>query len=334
MTTILILGFNTLMPSFKTGAAALTVAALTSLSLTACGSDSSPSNSGSGEKIDVVASFYPLAFAAEQIGGDKVKVTSLTQPGVEPHDLELTPQQVAALPKAKLAVYEKGFQSSVDDAIKSSAKSDAVLDVAPSADLSLKLSQTTSIGSDEHAEEDHDHEHASDADPHFWTDPVRYKAVANAISAKLQKQDPKNAETYKKNAEAFVKKLDDLHAKFSAGLKQCTNRSLVTGHAAFGYLAQRYNLKQVGVAGVSPDAEPTPARLKQVADYTKKNNVKTIYSETLVSPKTSKTVARQTGAKVEVLDPIEGITSASKGKNYFEVMTSNLSTLQKGQGCS
>lgn len=310
------------------------VMAASALVLSGCGS--SGDSSSSEGKTKVVTSFYPLAFAAEQIGGDKVSVTSLTKPGAEPHDLELSPKQISSLAEADLTIYEKGFQPSVDEAVKTSAKSDKTLDVAPAADLTLKLSETTQVGSGDehdHAEEGHDHAHEGDADPHFWTDPVRYKAVANEISQRMSKADPKNKATYEANAKKFTDKLDKLNADFKSGLGKCTNKNLVTGHAAFGYLAQRYGFNQVGVAGVSPEAEPSPSRLKDVAAFAKKNKVTTIYAETLVSPKTSQTVARETGAKVAVLDPIEGITSASKGKDYFEVMQSNLTTLKTGQAC-
>lgn len=318
------------------------VCAVSALALSACGSGGDSASSGSDkDKMNVVTSFYPLGFAAEQIGGDKVKVTSLTKPGAEPHDLELSPKQIASLSEADLTIYEKGFQPAVDSAVKTSAKSDKALDVAPAADLTLKLSESTSVGEEEgHHEHEHEgesghegHNHAGDSDPHFWTDPVRYKAVATEIANRMAKADPQNKATYEANAKKFTDKLDKLNADFKSGLSKCTNKNLVTGHAAFGYLASRYGFKQVGVAGVSPESEPSPARLKQVAAYAKKNNVKTIYSETLVSAKTSETVARETGAKVQVLDPLEGITSASKGKDYFEVMQSNLTTLKSGQSC-
>lgn len=326
--------------SAATAAAALTLSACGSSD---SGSDSSKSGADKGA-IKVVTSFYPLTYATEQIGGKHVDVTSLTKPGVEPHDLELTPQQVAVIPGADLTVYEKGFQKAVDDAVKSNAKSDKVLDVDKAADLNLKTSDTTSVGpqdeeeghdhGDEHGDE-HGHDHDEDGmDPHFWNDPVRYKAVAEDIGKRLEKADPDHADDYKKNTAAFTKKLDELNQKFDKTLKTCKNRNLVTGHAAFGYLAKRYNLTQVGVAGVSPEAEPTPQRLKDVSAFIKKNHVTTVYSETLVSPKTAQTIAKETGAKVEVLDPIEGITKESKGQNYFEVMDSNLATLKKGQSCS
>ncbi|KLO62765.1 ABC transporter substrate-binding protein [Dermacoccus sp. PE3] len=300
--------------------------------LTACGSGSS--NSGSGDKVETVASFYTLQYALERIGGDRVEVSSLTKPGQEPHDIDPSPKQIASLADADLAVYLKGFQPSVDAAVSSNAKKDKTLDVAPDADMTLKLSSTESVGGEAHEHSEGDgHDHSGDTDPHFWLDPVRYKAVVQAVGARLAKADPEGKATYEANTKKMVADLDALNTEFKSGLANCTNKTLVTGHAAFGYLASRYGFTQVGVSGVSPEAEPTPQRLKAVAAFAKKHDTTTIYSETLVSPKTAETVAKQTGAKVAVLDPLEGLTDASKGKNYFEVMKSNLTTLKQGQGC-
>lgn len=309
---------------------ATAAALVSSVALTGCGSGSAGGDDG---KTKTVASFYALQYALERIGGDKADVTSLTKPGQEPHDIDPSPRQVAALADADLTVYLKGFQTNVDAAVTSSAKADTTLDVAPEADLSLHLSSTESVGdTHEHSEGD-GHDHSGDTDPHFWLDPVRYKSVVQAIGTRLEKTDPKNKATYAANTKKLVADLDALNAEYTSGLAHCSNKTLVTGHAAFGYLASRYGFTQVGVSGVSPESEPTPQRLKAVAAFAKEHHTTTIYSETLVSPKTAQTVASQTGAKVAVLDPLEGLTDASKGTNYLEVMKSNLATLKQGQGC-
>lgn len=310
----------------RLGAAALALTTLTS----ACGS---PGSENGADRTKTVASFYPLQFALERIGGDKLTVTSLTKPGQEPHDIDPSPQQIMALDEAELTVYLKGFQTNVDDAVAASGRQGAALDVAPEADLTLHLSSTESVGSEHEHSEGDGHDHSGDTDPHFWLDPVRYKAVVQAIGAGLESRDPKNKATYAANTKQLVADLDALNAQYSTALAHCSNRTLVTGHAAFGYLANRYGFTQVGVSGVSPDAEPTPQRLKAVADFAKAHGTTTIYAETLVSPKTAQTVAAQTGAKVAVLDPLEGLTGASKGRDYPEVMRSNLDVLKKGQGC-
>lgn len=319
-------------------------AALTLLALTACGSGDGGSSTGGAAsqggkdgKLGVVASFYPLQHAAEQIGGQHVQVTNLTKPGSEPHDLELTPKDVATLSQADLAIYEKGLQSAVDTAV-ADTKPDKALDVATAANLSLTHGET--IGEDGHdhatesAEEHAGHSHGKGAkDPHFWLDPQRYAKVSQAIADRLKQADPAHAADYDANLKAFTGRLTALDSELAAGLKGCTNTTIVTSHAAFGYLADRYGLQQVAISGLSPEEEPEPAKLAEIAKYAKSHKVTTIYAETLVSPAIAQTVAKETGAQTAVLDPIEGITDSSAAKDYVGVMKANLATLKKGQSC-
>jgi zinc transport system substrate-binding protein len=270
-------------------------------------------------------------------------VSVLTKPGAEPHDLEHPPQDIGGLTKARLVVYADGFQPAVDEAVGlvDAAK---VLDVADVAKL-VPASTDDSDHADESGTETephdttgagdgHDgHDHGAD-DPHFWLDPSRYAAVAEAISARLSQDDPENAATYAKNTAVFVEKLSELDDEMRTGLRQCTVKELVTSHAAFGYLAARYGFHQRGITGVSPEADPSAAALKAVGDLVRSAGVTTIYQETLVEPHFAQTVAESTGAEVATLDPIEGITSASVGTDYFEVMRSNLVALRDGQECS
>ena len=264
-------------------------------------------------RMPVTAAFYPLQFVAERVGGEHVRITSLTKPGVEPHDLELTPRAVGSLADAAAVVYLAGFQPAVDEAVRSQA-ADAALDVTPAARLTL----TTAEGH---------------ADPHFWLDPTRLADVADAVADDLARRDPAHASDYRANAAALVADLEALDAEYRTGLRQCRSRELVTGHAAFGYLADRYDLHQEGVAGVSPDIEPDAATLRDLSAHVREAGVTTVYSESLVSPALAETVAREAGAKVAVLDPLEGITTASRGSDYLEVMRADLGTLRAGQEC-
>ncbi|HET7821719.1 MAG TPA: metal ABC transporter substrate-binding protein [Ornithinibacter sp.] len=280
------------------------LAACVALLLTGCAS----ADAGDDGRMPVTAAFYPLQFAAERVGGEHVRVTSLTKPGVEPHDLELTPRAVGQLAHAKAVVYLAGFQPAVDQAVRTQAK-DAAVDVTPAARLEGK-------------------------DPHFWLDPTRLADVATALGDDFARRDPANAADYRANAAALVADLEGLDAEFRAGLAQCRTRELVTGHAAFGYLAERYDLHQEGVAGVSPDIEPDAATLRDLSAHVRDAGVTTVYSESLVSPALAETVAREAGVRVAVLDPLEGITDASRGHDYLEVMRANLATLRAGQECS
>lgn len=303
------------------------------LGLAACGSSSSETAGGSGGtgpssddgKLQLVASFYPLQYAAERVGGDGVTVANLTKPGAEPHDLELNPQDVAAVADADLVVYLSGFQPSVDDAVASEA-GDRAFDAAPAARLDL-----TGVD-EEHADEGTADE--GTADPHFWLDPTRLADVGDALADRLAKADPDQADTFTANAAAFRKDLEALDAELEAGLSSCANTDIVTSHQAFGYLAQRYGLTQVGIAGLSPEAEPDAATIARVADFVTENKVATIYYETLVSPAVAETVAAETGAATAVLDPIEGISDASAAQDYLGVMRANLESLKAGQPCS
>ncbi|MER5357892.1 metal ABC transporter substrate-binding protein [Streptomyces sp. NPDC002785] len=293
--------------------------------LTACSASDAVGHKN-GDKLNVVASFYPMQFLAEQIGGKHVSVTTLTKPGVEPHDLELTPRQIGGLGDADYVLYLKGIQPAVDDAIKQSGSKDAV----DASKLTSLEDHGTETGADEHGHEHHGDE--AGADPHIWLDPVKYAEVAKGVGKSLEKTDPDHAADYRKNTDALVNKLDALNTAYETGLKDTTTKTFITTHSAFGYLAERYGLTQEGIAGVDPEAEPSPARINEIHTIAEKNKVSTVFFETLASDKTAKTLAKDTGLKTDVLDPLEGITDKSKGADYIEVMQSNLAALQKALG--
>ncbi|MGY4920250.1 metal ABC transporter substrate-binding protein [Streptomyces sp. 900116325] len=293
--------------------------------LSAC-STSDAAESKNGDKLDVVASFYPMQFLAEEIGGTHVSVTTLTKPGVEPHDLELSPRQIGGLGDADYILYLKGIQPAVDDAIAQSGVRNSV----DAAKLTTLEDHGTETGGDEHG---HAHEgEGAGADPHIWLDPVKYAEVAKGVGKSLEKADPNHAADYRTNTDALVKRLDALNASYKAGLRTTTTKTFITTHSAFGYLAERYGLVQEGIAGIDPEAEPSPARIKDIHSIAEKSNATTVFFETLASDRTAKTVAADTGLKTDVLDPLEGITAKSKGDNYIEVMQSNLAALQKALG--
>lgn len=290
-----------------------------SVSLTVPPTDSptAPPMTGAGEKLDVTAAFYPLQYLAERVGGDRLTVRNLAKPGAEPHDLELSPQDVAQLGAADLVVYLGGFQPAVDEAVEQSAPG-AALDTAAAARLDR--------GPDEHKE--------TESDPHFWLDPIRLAAVGEQLAERLGGLDSASAGVYRTNAAALRRDLEALDAEYRAGTATCASRDLVTSHAAFGYLAARYGLRQRGISGLSPDSEPSPRQLADVADFVRTASVRTIYYETLLSPEVARTVAAETGAQTAVLDPIEGLEDSSPGTDYLQVMRANLAALRKGQACS
>ncbi|MER6302824.1 metal ABC transporter substrate-binding protein [Kitasatospora sp. NPDC001539] len=304
--------------------AALAAAALTaSLALTACGGSSSAK--GTDGKLNVVASFYPMEFLAQQIGKDHVSVTDLTAPGVEPHDLELTAKQVATVQKADAILYLKGLQPTVDQAVGQSSSKHKVDATAASPLVDHHLDAETSGDG---------HQSGGPAgDPHVWLDPTRYAAIARSVGDEFAKADPSHAEDYRKNTDELVTKLTALDQDFANGLKSTRTRTFVTSHAAFGYLADHYGLTQVAVNGVDPESEPTPARLAEVQKAAKDNGVTTVFFETLVSPKLAETVAKDLGLKTAVLDPLEGVKDPSKD-DYLTVMKQNLANLQAALGAT
>ncbi|WP_432120516.1 metal ABC transporter substrate-binding protein [Streptomyces sp. S1] len=315
--------------------------ALGLVSLSACAGTSDAADGGKGGKLDVVASFYPMQYLAEQIGGGHVAVETLTKPGVEPHDLELKPKQIGSLGEADVILYLKGIQPAVDEAIAQAG----VKNTVDAATLTKLEAHGTSAGhdhghgeeghehADEHAaEEGHDHGSEAGTDPHVWLDPVKYAEVAKGVGSAFQKADPDHAADYKKNTDALVKKLGDLNTEFETGLKNTATRTFITTHSAFGYLAERYHLEQEGIAGVDPESEPSPARIKELQEIAAKDKVSTVFFETLASDRTAKTLAGDTGLKTDVLDPLEGITDKSRGSDYIEVMRSNLTALKKALG--
>lgn len=311
----------------STTVAASTVLGLVGLS--ACSSSSSADSKNDG-KLDVVASFYPMQYLAEQIGGDHVSVSNLTEPGQEPHDLEVSAKQRAQIEESDVALHLKGLQPAVDEAIDQSGTQTKI----DAASLTSLEKHGSEVGghAEEHAEEDgHDHD-SEGSDPHIWLDPVKYTEVAEGVGKALEKADPDHAADYKKNTTALVKKLDDLNTKFEDGLKNTGSKTFITTHAAFGYLAERYGLTEEAISGLDPESEPSAARVKDLQKMAKADGVTTVFYETLVSDKTAKTLASDAKLKTDVLDPIEGITDKSKGDDYLQVMESNLAALQKALG--
>jgi len=296
--------------------------AVSALSLVLAGCSSSESESSG---VKVIAAFYPLEFVAKTIGGDLISVENMTPPGVEPHDLELTPQQITTLDDADLLLYVAGFQPALEEAATQSAPANS-LDVM--AINGLNLLGATEDGHN-HGEEAHSDEEML-SDPHVWLDPERLIVVAKAVAAKLSEVDPDNSETYATNLTAFVEQLEGLDADFTSGLASCERRLIVTSHAAFGYLADAYNLEQEAISGLSPESEPTPKRLNEIGKEAKADGTTTIFFETLASPKVAQTLADDLNISAAVLDPIEGI---GEGQTYFSIMESNLAALRKALNC-
>ncbi|MEW5353091.1 metal ABC transporter substrate-binding protein [Streptomyces sp. 16-176A] len=305
------------------------VAAATALGLgglTAC--SSADAAAGDTDKYDVVASFYPMAFLAARIGGDHVHVTSLTEPGQEPHDLEISARQTGQLEDSDAVLYLKGLQPAVDKAVDQSGPKTRI----DAAALTTLEEHGNEVGGHAAAHDGHEDEESGGKDPHVWLDPVRYAQIAEGVGKAFEKGDPQHAADYRENTAALVAQLNDLDKQFRDGLAHTKSKVFITTHAAFGYLAERYGLTEEAVNGLDPESEPSIARIRDLERMAKADGVTTVFYETLVSDKTAKTVAGDAGLRTDVLDPIEGITKKSRGADYLAVQQANLKALRQALG--
>jgi zinc transport system substrate-binding protein len=271
------------------------------------------SSAASDGRVQVVASFYPLAEAARQVGGGHVKVTNLTPPGAEPHDLELRSSQAAAIQDAKaVLLMGHGFQPSVEKAARRNRATVTMLDRLPKAVV------------------------GNGNDPHVWLDPVLMAQLVDGIRDTLIGIDSRHQADYTAGAATFARQLAALDTAWRTGLAHCQRHEIVTSHAAFGYLASRYGLTQEAIVGLAPDAEPNPGRLAALSDLVRRDHVTTVFTETLVSPKVAQTLAREAGVATAVLNPIEGLTERDqrRGATYTSLMRDNLTKVQSALGCA
>jgi len=310
-------------------------AAASLLLAAACGASggTGPAASQPGQ-LNIVAAFYPFQFVAERVAGPYASVSNLTSPGAEPHDMELTPRQVADLSTADLVIYQHSFQAAVDEAVGQSGVDNA-LDTA----TVVALQPLDAPDDHDHGHGDADHDDAGgedehgEMDPHVWLDPTHLSTIATEVARRLGEIEPAHRADFDTNARALIDQLGALDQEFRQGLSNCARQEFVTTHAAFGYLARRYQLEQLPISGLSPEAEPSPARLAEIQQETREHQISTIFYETLVSPEVAESLAADLGLKTDVLDPIEGITDQSRGTDYVAVMQANLAALKQANEC-
>lgn len=267
-----------------------------------CGGDD---DGAADDRVSVAAAFYPFAYAAEEIGGDQVDVRNLTPPGAEPHDVDLSARDVERIRAADVVLYlVSGFQPSFERAVNGAS--------GEKVDLLSGLELLVSVD--------------EGVDPHVWLDPLRYAEQARRVGDALDQPA---------QATHFGARLRKLDADFERGLARCARKEIITSHAAFGYLADRFGLEQIALTGVAPEAEPTARDLERIVREVERSGATTVFFETLVSPRLAETVAREAGAKTAVLNPLEGLSQEEldEGKNYFSVMRENLATLRQALGC-
>lgn len=319
------------MKIWRAAAAAITTASLLMTGGCAAGPAAEPED----DRLDVAVAFYPFEFVAERVGGDQVNVANLTTPGAEPHDLELTPQQVASLTQVDLVIVQSGFQPAVDTAVEQAkprrvVDTESFLTFLDAEGHEHEHEEDEAEGDHDEAEDDHNH---GALDPHTWLDPTNMVAIAERVRDALIEARPEATQAFTENTAALVAELDELDAGIKAELTGCSVTTFITSHAAFGYFANRYGLTQTGIRGLDPDVEPSAARIAEVQRIAREQGVTTIFFETLVSPVVAQSIANDLGLETDVLDPIEGITAESRGTDYLEVMRANASALRTANQC-
>ena len=297
------------------------------LVLVGCGTSGSDESAVSEDGIQVVTTFYPMYDFAKNVVGDNGEVSVLLDAGQESHGYEPTPQDIAAIADADVFVYNSDEMETWVPSVLESIESSDVIVVEAAEDIAL-------FELEEAAEEEHSDEEGEDAhdvDPHVWLDPVYAQEEVAAILAGVLEADEANKESYEANAAAFNEKLAELDAAYQTAFETAENRTFVVQHAAFGYIARRYELTEVAVSDVSSDAEPNPAKLAELQQFMIDNQITTVYYSDSASSKTAETLAEEAGATLEVLSPLEGITDEDQeaGKDYLSVMEENLTALKK-----
>lgn len=277
--------------------------ALPAAALTAC------SQPEEASELEVVTSFYPLQYAVQEIGGEHVEVTSLTPPGSDAHHLELSPRQVTSLSQTDLVVYLSGFQPAMDEAVAEASPAHVVdaADVAEPTDASLE------------------------GNPHFWVDPLLMAKLASPIADELSEIDPDHAEEYAANAKAYAATLTELDEGFRSGLASCERDTFIVTHAAFGYLAHSYDLRQEAIAGVEPDTEPSPARIAAVTELIRDTGVTTVFATSKPEVAMAEALAKEADVEVKLLDALE--SQLDPQRDYAAVMQDNLGLLRDSLGC-
>lgn len=308
---------------------ALLILFVSTIFIAGCGNNGGISNNEEAldkEKLTVVATFYSMYDFTKNVAKDKADVQLLIPSGVEPHDWEPSPKDVKNIQRADLFIYNsEHFETWVPTIEKSLQKANTVF---------VKASDGITLieGNDhEHKEEGHDHNHSHEVDPHVWLSPVLAQKEVETITKALIEADPDNQSYYEENSKEYINKLKELDNEYRASLEKASSKEFITQHAAFGYLANEYGLKEISISGLSPSQEPSPAKLAELKKFAKEHHVKAIYFEELASPKVAETLAKEIGAETEILSTLEGLSKESQdqGLDYIKVMKNNLKALEK-----
>ena len=276
-------------------------------------------------KLQVITTLYPLYDFVKNVGQDKVEVTLLLPPGVEPHAFEPKPNDVVVINQADLFVYTGKFMEVWAEDILKGVTNKNLKAVDTSKGIKLILS--------EFHDED---EPAGSIDPHIWLDFNNAQVMVDNITQGLVETDPSNKDFYLTNAVSYKKSLKDLDDKYKTTLNTCRIKEVVYGgHYAFGYLAKRYGVNYVAAQGIAPDSEPTANDMVSLVEQIKENGIKYVFYEELTSPKISQTLAKETGTQMLLLNAAHNVTKQDQdnGVSYLSIMEENLANLKIGLEC-
>lgn len=293
---------------------------LLGLGLAAC-SKKEASSAASKRGLNIVTSFYPIYSMVKEVSGDLNDVRMI-QSGAGIHEFEPSASDVAAIYEADVFVYHSRTLESWAGSLDPSLQKSKVAVVEASNGMQLdKVAGLEEVSAEEGIDE------KTLYDPHTWLDPEKVAEEAQLIAQELSKLDSKNAETYQKNAQKFAEKAKALSKKYQGVFSELDEKTFVTQHTAFSYLAKRFGLKQLGISGISPDQEPSPRQLTEIQDFIKTYKVKTIFVESNASSKLAETLKKATGVNLKVLNPLEA--DPENDKTYLENLEDNLEILAK-----
>ncbi|MEM5010502.1 metal ABC transporter substrate-binding protein [Niallia taxi] len=302
------------------------VLAATVALLAGCGAQNVQTNNDGEKQLKIMTSFYPMYEFTKKIAGNQADVELLIPSSTEPHDWEPTPKDIKKVHDADLFIYNSEYMETFVPTIEAAAESEGTVFVEASKGITL-------MEGSEEEEEHHDHDHSHEMDPHVWLSPALAMKEVETITASLMESDPTHEDEYKKNSETYLKELSALDGEYKEKLALVPKKEMITQHAAFGYLAHDYGLEQIAIAGLSPEQEPTAAKLAELKTFAMEHDINVIYFEEVALPKVAETLAKEIGAKTTVLNTLELVSEEDQknGHDYISIMKNNLDAIVQAQ---
>ena len=276
-------------------------------------------------KVRVVASFYPLYDFAKNVGGDRVRVTTLIPMGLEPHEFEPTVSDIVSLSEADVFIYNgAGMEPWAERIVQSANHSGLVVADTSRGITLLKSGSPESAGGA-----------GAGIDPHIWLSPSLAKVQVDNIRDALSEADPEGKAYYEKNAAAYNARLDALDSEIMAAMDNCSKKNILVTHATLGYFCRRYGCTQLAITGVDPEAEPSPADLAKIIDQARENNVTAVFLESMIDPRAAQTISSEINGSVLTFNSVHGLTPEEEaaGDGYISLMEGNLANIKIGLGC-